>query len=147
MMATANVPSRGKGRQRCSKDNSSSKDEKMAAQFDEQGLDSGDMIVVESRAYPWFGLLGNSTGLGRPQFIESEVPLKCMVDSLARPCVESGVGNTRETYAPLSAGATGAGTYYKRRYSHGSSNSLRQSAAPMRSSRRLRIWAGPSTAW
>ena len=78
------------------------------------------MLVVESRAYPWFGLRGNSTGKGRPVFVESQAPLKCTVDSLARPCVDIGMGNTRETLGL--AGSAGVGTYTsatKRRYSHG----------------------------
>jgi len=94
--------------------------------FDEQGMDSGqEMVVVESRAYPWFGLLGNSSGKGRPLWVESGAPLRCMVDSLARPCVEAGVGNLREVYAAGtgSGGDGGAatgwatGTGLKRRYS------------------------------
>lgn len=89
--------------------------------FDEQGLDDDEhMLVVESRAYPWFGLRGNSTGKGRPVFVESQAPLKCTVDSLARPCVEFGVGNTRETFGV--AGSAGVSTFTsatKRRYSHG----------------------------
>ena len=96
--------------------------------FDEQGMDSGqEMVVVESRAYPWFGLLGNSSGKGRPLWVESGAPLRCMVDSLARPCVEAGVGNLREVYATGtgSGGDGGAatgwatGTGLKRRYSRG----------------------------
>lgn len=92
--------------------------------FDERGMDSGqEMIVVESRAYPWFGLLGNSTGAGRPVWVESEAPLKCMVDSLARPCIEVGMGNTREeNYAVAPGSATGVAALasgLKRRYSHG----------------------------
>ena len=92
--------------------------------FDERGVDSGqEMIVVESRAYPWFGLLGNSTGAGRPVWVESEAPLKCMVDSLARPCIEVGMGNTREeNYAVAPGSATGVAALasgLKRRYSHG----------------------------
>ena len=86
--------------------------------------------MVESRAYPWFGQLGNSSGQGRPLWVESGAPLRCMVDSLARPCVELGVGNLREVYAAgtgsgsgsSSGGAavdTGTGTGLKRRYSRG----------------------------
>lgn len=95
--------------------------------FDEQGMDSGqEMIVVESRAYPWFGQLGNSSGQGRPLWVESGAPLTCMVDSLARPCVEVGIGNLREVNAAGASGAattggtgTGTGTVLKRRYSQG----------------------------
>ena len=96
--------------------------------FDEQGMDSGqEMVVVESRAYPWFGQLGNSSGKGRPLWVESGAPLRCMVDSLARPCVEAGVGNLREVYAAGtgSGGSGGAaagsatGTGLMRRYSRG----------------------------
>jgi hypothetical protein len=95
--------------------------------FDEQGMDSGqEMIVVESRAYPWFGQLGNSSGKGRPLWVESGAPLRCMVDSLARPCVEAGVGNLREVYAAGTGGGRGGapagsatGTGLKRRYSRG----------------------------
>ena len=94
--------------------------------FDEQGMDSGqEMIVVESRAYPWFGQLGNSSGKGRPLWVESGAPLRCMVDSLARPCVEAGVGNLREVSGSGSGGSGGAaaglatGTGLKRRYSRG----------------------------
>ena len=95
--------------------------------FDEQGMDSGqEMVVVESRAYPWFGLLGNSSGKGRPLWVESGAPLRCMVDSLARPCVEAGVGNLREVYAAGTGSGGGGGgaatgwatgTGLKRRYS------------------------------
>ena len=42
------------------------------------------------------------------EWVESEAPLKCMVDSLARPCIEVGMGNTREeNYAVAPGSATG----------------------------------------
>ena len=45
-----------------------------------------------------------------------------MVDSTARPCVELGVGNTREVYATAGlagGGGGGATSFARKRYSHG----------------------------
>ncbi|KAL1520545.1 hypothetical protein AB1Y20_022121 [Prymnesium parvum] len=53
--------------------------------FDEVGMESGS-IVVESKAYPWFGILGNSKGHGRPARIESTAPISCLPGSKAAPC-------------------------------------------------------------
>ena len=64
--------------------------------FDDAGMETPP-AVVESRAYPWFGLLGNSSGAGRPAFVASDAPIDCPYAgaSRARPCTEAGAGNTR----------------------------------------------------
>lgn len=49
--------------------------------LDEPGTDTGS-VVIESRAYPWFGILGNSAGEGRPAWIVSTAPINCLVGEL-----------------------------------------------------------------
>ena len=43
--------------------------------------------MIESKAYPWFGILGNSRGHGRPSRILSTAPLSCTPRSKAEPCL------------------------------------------------------------
>lgn len=49
--------------------------------LDEPGTDTGS-VVIESRAYPWFGIFGNSAGEGRPAWIVSTAPINCLVGEL-----------------------------------------------------------------
>lgn len=43
-------------------------------------------IVIESKAYPWYGILGNMKGHGRPFRISSTAPITCLPGSKAAVC-------------------------------------------------------------
>jgi len=53
--------------------------------LDEAGMELG-ANVVESRALPWYGILGNAKGTGRPHWVVSHAPLSCSSDSRAPIC-------------------------------------------------------------
>lgn len=53
--------------------------------LDEAGMETG-ANVVESRALPWYAILGNAQGGGRPAWTVSSAPLTCAVDSHAPIC-------------------------------------------------------------
>ena len=69
--------------------------------FDDAGMESG-ANVVESRALPWYGILGNARGGGRPAWTVSSSPLSCTKDNKAQVCL-SLAGGELSSSAPLGA--------------------------------------------
>ena len=53
--------------------------------LDEAGMETG-ANVIESRALPWYGILGNAKGGGRPHWTVSKSPLSCLAGSRAPIC-------------------------------------------------------------
>jgi hypothetical protein len=60
--------------------------------LDEAGMEVG-ANVVESRALPWYGILGNAAGGGRPSWTISTAPLSCTRGSRAPVCVRLAGGD------------------------------------------------------
>jgi len=50
--------------------------------------------VVESRALPWYAMLGNAAGKGRPSWAVSSAPLECSSGSRAPICRRIAAGDT-----------------------------------------------------
>jgi len=50
-------------------------------------------IVIESKALPWFGILGNSKGHGRPDREQSAAPITCPPGNKAIPCLPERLRN------------------------------------------------------
>ena len=76
--------------------------------FDEVGMETGS-IVVESKAYPWFGILGNSQGRGRPMRVPSTVPIKCPIGSKAQPCTPGAAAEVVGLIQPKTSYASASG--------------------------------------
>ena len=53
--------------------------------LDEAGMELG-ANVVESRALPWYAILGNAKGAGRPHWVVSHAPMSCRPGSRAPIC-------------------------------------------------------------
>ena len=62
--------------------------------LDEAGMEQG-ANVIESRALPWFGMLGNSQGAGRPKWTVFAAPLSCTPGSRAYACSSATGGPLR----------------------------------------------------
>ena len=66
--------------------------------------------VVESRALPWYAMLGNAAGNGRPSWTVSDSPLSCTRDSHAPICRRLATGDGMDGFlATLGTAGRGAG--------------------------------------
>ena len=64
--------------------------------LDEAGMETG-ANVVESRALPWYAMLGNAMGGGRPTWTVSDAPLSCSRTSRAPICRSLALGGEDTT--------------------------------------------------
>ena len=80
--------------------------------LDEAGMETG-ANVIESRALPWYAMLGNAAGSGRPSWVVSDAPLACSSNSHAPICqrIASGDDGFAATVGGVAAARSAANAF------------------------------------